>query len=287
VWIDSQVYTMQMWTESKEFSLNVKTGWSLHLGLDEVEIPVPEGFYYGRISKKECGFEIRTDKNFISKRTLYVFMDNPHPQLLDMLSVKQEIFRRKDCEGFVPESLRYRGVPNLYCFMKHLQDRLSNISEYRERNNFYENAEENYRYELEYDFEDEIEEYKIRLPNNESCAISDCAFLGEIWTGSVTLCEIIEKELYAVHTKSNNLVGYLFTVGISGPDLEKFHSDEGFYEVAVTLPNDKNDANFISLLGRQSRLNRYEVDHLAGEVDWKDLEWNGAVFKTKKKSRLC
>ena len=212
---------MQMWTESKEFSLNVKTGWSLHLGLDEVEIPVPEGFYYGRISKKECGFEIRNDKNFISKRPLYVFRDNPHPQLLDFLSAKQEVYNRDGCEGFVPASLGYRGVPNLYCFMKHLQNRLSNISEFGERNNFYENANEDYKYELELDSDDEVEDDKIKLPNNESCELSNCAYLGEICTESVTLCPIIEKELYAVHTKSNNLVGYLFTVGIWGPDLKK------------------------------------------------------------------
>jgi len=270
---------MQMWPESKEFSLNVKTGWKLHLG-ESVHIPVPEGFYYGRISKNECGFEIRTDKNFLSKKPMYLFMQQPHPQLMDFLSVKQEIYARDDCGGFVPESLRYRGVPNLCSFLGHLFSRLRNISEFGATANFYAGVdyvtyENDGEYVLEYENEAEEEQKirNIRLPNNESCDITDCAYLGEICTESVTLCQIIERELYAVHTKSNRLVGYLFTVGIWGTDLKKAHSDEGYYAVAVILPNDKNEANFISLLGMQNELDVYQLDELDGRVDWRDLEW--------------
>ena len=89
----------------------------------------------------------------------------------------------------------------------------------------------------------------------------------------VELREIIKKELYSVHRIGHeDILGYLITVGIWGPDISRFHSDEGYYEVAVTLPRE-GGVDFIALFGQQNELEWYELDPFDGVVDWEDLEW--------------
>ena len=262
-----------MWGEEfHEFTINVKEGWTLNLS-KKIQIPVKEGFYYGQISgfADAAGFEIRKDKNFISSRPLYVYQNNPHPQTLDHLCVRQDIYSRDECSGYVPRGLRPKMIPHLETLLKHLQKKLNRpVSKYKE-------------YPTGYFARYKRQQYgdcfggNIMLPYvceaDDYPYTSDCVFLGVVSNQKVTLREIFERQLYSVHSESKEIVGYLTTVGINGTDLERFHPNRFWDKVAVTFPKEDDGSDAIALLGNQDCMDTYRLDRLEGFVDWRDLEW--------------
>ena len=225
----------------------------LHLG-PGAAIPVYEGLYNVRISSDVSGVELRKDQSFISSCPIPVFKHNPHPQLLRALSAKQKVFSRCDAVGYVPK------LNSLYNSGYALSADGADYDNY---------------------FEDCDPDQQVILPDSQmKCYVRDCMYLGADidWTIPLKLKEVIKHELYAVHNlATHTLLGYLFTVGISGCDLNSFHCNNGFDEVAILLPVDDGKSNFIAFLGKQDSLTRCEVNELNDNIDWDHLDPDSAL----------
>ena len=111
-----------------------------------------------------------------------------------------------------------------------------------------------------------------------SAKVQNCIFLGSKIPPKIhlELKEVVHEWVFSVHDSTNgNIYGYLINMvtGISGPDFDRFHSDEGYYEVGVVRNAKRNPVDFIALLGNQNELNWYDLDRLKGRVDIYDIFW--------------
>ena len=256
-----------MWKDCRPFELDVKDGWHLHLGNSDkqIRIPVPAGHYHGMVGE---GFEMRKDKNFLCQRPLYVIQGNPHPKLLELWQTRQDIYWREDCMGYIPNYLH----PARTC--RSDEDDQKCDSNENKNLDYSEDDEEDCSDEdewIDYSY-DPFKEQSIEIPSKgcSNAKLQNCMYLGPDIPSKIhlELKEVVHEWVFSVHDSRNgNMHGYLINMvtGISGPDFERFHSDEGYYVVGVVRNAEKNPVDCIALLGNQNELTVYDLDYFREE----------------------